>query len=120
MIAGDDKFDATLIASGSEVEIALEARKLLAEDGVAARVVSAPCFELFAMQSQSYIDETLGKKPRIGIEAGVRQAWHQMLRRKDAFVGMTGFGASAPAQELYAHFGITAAAAAAEAKRLIG
>jgi len=120
VIAGEKKFDATIIASGSEVEIALEARKMLGGQGVTARVVSAPCFELFAAQPQPYIDETLGKKPRIGVEAGVRQGWGQFLRRKDAFIGRTGFGASAPGNDLYAHFGITAAAVVAETQRLIG
>ena len=60
------------------------------------------------MQPEKYIGETLGKAPRIGVEAGVKQGWDQFLRKKDAFVGMTGFGASAPAKDLYRHFGITA------------
>ena len=110
----------TLIASGSEVSLALKAREALKEEGIKARVVSAPCFELFAMQSESYRKDVLGKGPRIGIEAAVRQSWDVFLRRKDSFVGMTGFGASAPANELFEHFGITPAAVAAEAKRLIG
>ncbi len=120
VIAGKDAEDVTLIASGSEVSLALKAREALKEDGIKARVVSAPCFELFAMQSESYRKDVLGKGPRIGIEAAVRQSWDVFLRRKDSFVGMTGFGASAPANELFEHFGITPAAVAAEAKRLIG
>ena len=120
VIAGKDAEDVTLIASGSEVSLALKAREALKEEGIKARVVSAPCFELFAMQSESYRKDVLGKGPRIGIETAVRQSWDVFLRRKDSFVGMTGFGASAPANELFEHFGITPAAVAAEAKRLIG
>jgi transketolase len=120
VIAGDDEYDVTLIASGSEVSLAMKAREALASDGVKARVVSAPCFELFAMQPDSYRLDVLGEKPRIGIEAAIRQGWDQFLRLKDSFIGMSGFGASAPAGDLFEHFGITAEAVAAEAKRLIG
>ncbi len=120
VIAGGAKYDATIIATGSEVEIALEARRLLKQDGVKARVVSAPSFELFAMQSDDYCAEVLGKKPRVGVEAAISQGWDQILRRKDKFVGMTSFGASAPAGDLYKHFGITAKAVAHEVKHLIG
>ncbi|WP_243396341.1 transketolase [Hyphococcus luteus] len=119
VIAGKDANDVTLIASGSEVSLALKAREALAKDGIKARVVSAPCFELFSMQPESYQKEILGKAPRIGIEAAIRQGWDVFLRRKDGFVGMTGFGASAPINDLYEHFGITPAAVAAKAKRLI-
>ncbi len=120
VLVGGDAYDATIIATGSEVEIALEARRRLKEEGVKARVVSAPSFELFAMQPEDYRVKVLGKKPRIGVEAAIRQGWDQVLRRKDGFVGMTSFGASAPAGDLYKHFGVTAKAVAAEAKRLIG
>jgi transketolase len=72
------------------------------------------------MQPESYRKDVLGKAPRIGIEAAIRQSWDLFLRRKDGFIGMTGFGASAPIEQLYDHFGITPAAVAAEAKRLIG
>ncbi len=120
VIAGEGEYDVTLIASGSEVSLALKAREALAADGVKARVVSAPCFELFAMQPDAYRLEVLGEKPRIGIEAALRQGWDQFLRLKDSFVGMNGFGASAPAGDLFKHFGITVEAVTAEAKRLIG
>ena len=120
VIAGEETYDATIIASGSEVELAVAARAALKEDGVDARVVSAPCFELFAMQPASYVAEVLGDKPRIGVEAAVRQGWDAFLRPEDGFIGMSGFGASAPGPALYEHFGLTAAAIAGEAKRLIG
>ncbi len=119
VVADEQDYAATIIASGSEVEIAMAARTALAGAGVAVRVVSAPCFELFAMQPESYIAETLGQKPRIGVEAGVKQGWDQLLRKKDRFVGMTGFGASAPAKELYAHFGITAEAVTRTVRELM-
>ena len=115
--AGED-YDATIIASGSEVELAIRAREALGADGVKARVVSAPSFELFAQQSEDYRLEVLGEAPRVGVEAGVQQGWDQMLRLKDSFIGMTGFGASAPAGDLFKHFGITAEAVAGEVKRL--
>ena len=110
----------TLIATGSEVEIALAAAELLETQGIRAAVVSAPSFELFASQSGDYRAATLGTAPRVGIEAAIRQGWDgPVLRTTDAFVGMTGFGASAPAPELYRHFGVTAKAVAATARTLI-
>ena len=108
-----------IIATGSEIEIALDAQKKLACEKVRARVVSAPSFELFAAQSEKYRKSVLGKAPRIGVEAGVRQGWDLFLRRKDAFIGMSGFGASAPAPDLYKHFGITSEAVVATARNLI-
>ena len=109
----------TLIATGSEVEIAMTAADSLAAEGIRAAVVSAPSFELFADQPEAYRRAVLGTAPRIGIEAAIRQGWDAVLRQKDAFIGMTGFGASAPAPALYEHFGLTAKAAAAKAKSLI-
>lgn len=100
--------DVTILATGSEVGLALAAAADLAERGVSAAVVSMPCFELFAQQSLEYRDAVLGSAPRIAVEAAVRQGWDAYLRPGDHFIGMTGFGASAPADELYAHFGITA------------
>jgi transketolase len=108
-----------IIATGSEVSIALEAQKSLACEKIRARVVSAPCFELFAQQNRSYRHQVLGKAPRIGVEAAIRQGWDLFLRRRDAFVGMTGFGASAPYEKLYEHFGITAAALAERARAIV-
>ena len=111
--------DVVIIATGSEVELALAAQASLACDKIKARVVSAPCFELFEAQSEKYRKSVLGKAPRIGVEAAIRQGWDLFLRRKDVFIGMNSFGASAPAEELYKHFGITTAAIAEAAKQLI-
>ncbi|MEM9969631.1 MAG: transketolase [Pseudomonadota bacterium] len=122
----EGKRQAILMATGSEVEIALKARDHLQADGIGTRVVSMPCMELFAEQDESYRRRVLPGGPvRIAIEAGVRQGWDRWLtgeRGKDAksaFIGMEGFGASAPAPELYEHFGITAEAAAAKVKELL-
>ncbi|MDJ1017570.1 MAG: transketolase [Paracoccaceae bacterium] len=111
--------DVTLIATGSEVSLAAQAAKTLAEQGIRAAVVSAPSFELFTAQPAAYRAEVLGAAPRIGIEAAVRQGWDAFLRPEDAFIGMTGFGASAPASELYDHFGITKAAIVAAARAAV-
>lgn len=99
----------SLFATGSEVAIAVEARKLLAERGIAARVVSVPCFELFANIPADARAAIVGTAPvRVGIEAAIRQGWDAIIGSDGAFVGMKGFGASAPAGELYRKFGITA------------
>ncbi|HOP18808.1 MAG TPA: transketolase, partial [Amphiplicatus sp.] len=111
--------EVVIVATGSEVELALAAQASLACDKIKARVVSAPCFELFEAQSEKYRKSVLGKAPRIGVEAAIRQGWDLFLRRKDVFIGMNSFGASAPAEELYKHFGITTAAIAEAAKQLI-
>ncbi len=101
--------DITLIATGSEVEIAINAADELNKSGIKAAVVSAPCFELFESQSADYRLEVLGSAPRIGIEAAIKQGWGSMLGENSAFIGMTGFGASAPADQLYEKFNITVA-----------
>ncbi|KRA00434.1 transketolase [Mesorhizobium sp. Root157] len=107
----------TIFASGSEVEIALGARKLLQEKGQPTRVVSVPCFELFEKQSADYRAKTIGgAKVKVAIEAGIRQGWDAVIGSDGIFVGMTGFGASAPIEKLYPHFGITAEAAAKAAE----
>jgi transketolase len=108
-----------IIATGSEVSIALDAQRTLACEKIRARVVSAPCFELFARQDHAYRRKVLGKAPRIGVEAAIRQGWDLFLRRRDSFVGMTGFGASAPYEKLYEHFGITAASVADRARAIV-
>ncbi len=108
--------DVTLLASGSEVAIAMAAADILAAERIQAAVVSMPCWELFKRQSRAYRREVLGTAPRVGVEAAVRNDWDQWLGPDGAFVGMTGFGASAPAPELYRHFGITPEAVAEAAR----
>ncbi|PJI38345.1 MAG: transketolase [Rhizobium sp.] len=113
--------DVTLLATGSEVEIAVAAAdKLLSEKGIAAAVVSMPCWEKFEAQDESYQSKTLGSAPRIAIEAAGRLGWDRWMGPRGSFIGMQGFGASAPAGELYKHFGITAEHVAAEALRFAG
>jgi len=108
LLPADGKAQVSLFATGSEVAIAVEARKLLVARGVAARVVSVPCFELFQNASAAARAAIIGTAPvRVGIEAAIRQGWDAIIGSDGAFVGMTGFGASAPAQDLYRHFGIT-------------
>ena len=107
----------TIFASGTEVPVALAARELLEADGVGARVVSVPCFELFDAQPRDYQEALIGETPvRVAVEAGVRMGWDRFIGSDGVFVGMTGFGASAPDKALYQHFGITAEAVAEAAK----
>jgi transketolase len=103
---------ATIFATGSEVEIALAAAASLDSAGIAARVVSMPSFELFEAQDEAYRAKVLGEaKIKVAIEAAIRQGWDRYIGQDGIFIGMTGFGASAPAEALYKHFGITAEAA---------
>jgi transketolase len=107
----------TLFASGTEVAIALAARDILQDEGIGTRVVSTPCWELFETQPADYRTETVGGSPaRVAVEAGVRQGWDRFIGEDGGFVGMTGFGASAPYERLYREFGITPEAVAGEAK----
>jgi transketolase len=116
IVPGETPAQVSLFASGSEVAIAVEARKYLRERGVSARVVSVPCFELFRALPDAARQDVLGSAPvRVAVEAAVRQGWDEIIGSDGGFVGMTGFGASAPYKELYRHFGITAEAVAAEA-----
>jgi transketolase len=110
---------ATILATGSEVSIAVDAQKQLASQGIRAAVVSMPCWELFEQQGEDYHIRVLGSAPRVGVEAGVRTGWNRWLGRNAAFVGMTGFGASAPVEALYPHFHITAERVADLARGLI-
>ncbi len=107
----------TLIATGSEVEVALNARRLLAEARIAAAVVSLPCWELFAQQDERYRLAVLGSVPRVGIEAACGFGWERWLGEAGMFIGMNGFGASAPYPDLYRHFGITPEAITAAVRR---
>ncbi len=111
--------DVTLISTGSEVGLAVEAADALAKDGLKVAIVSMPSFEYFAKQDEAYQMSVLGEAPRVAIEAGVAQCWHQWLRKKDAFVGLSDFGASAPAPKLFQHFGLTSEAVVAAARRVI-
>ncbi len=113
VISEGETADVTLFASGSEVEIAIEASEMLNQAGHSTRVVSVPCFELFEAQSAEYKAATIGNsKVKIAIEAGIEMGWCRFIGDNGEFVGMTGFGASGPYKELYEHFGITAQAVA--------
>jgi transketolase len=102
------KAQVSIFATGSEVSIAVEGQKLLAAQGVQARVVSVPCFELFLAATDEARRAVIGDAPvKIGVEAAVRQGWDAIIGSDGAFVGMSTFGASAPYKELYNHFGIT-------------
>ncbi len=107
--------DVTLIGTGSELQIAVEAARRLAEKGIRAAVVSMPSWELFAEQDEDYQQAVLGSAPRVAIEAGIRMGWDRWLG-DGTFIGMSSFGASAPADELYKHFGITPEAMVAAAE----
>ncbi|MEC8126416.1 MAG: transketolase [Pseudomonadota bacterium] len=109
----------TLMATGSEIAIALEAAAILESSGLQVAVVSMPCWELFDQQSDQYRQSVLGSAPRIAVEALTRFGWDRYLRTQDVFIGMTDFGASGPAPELYEHFGITKEAICETAERLI-
>jgi transketolase len=123
----DGKRQAILLATGSEVEIAMQARDLLHAEGIGTRVVSMPCWELFEEQPDAYRRKVLPAGPvRVAIEAGIRFGWDRWLfgergrREKSGFVGMHDFGASAPAPTLYKELGITAEAVVAKVKSLLG
>ncbi len=113
----EGKRAATIIATGTEVALAMGARAKLAAEGIQVAVVSAPSFELFARQDAGYQAEVLGSAPRIGVEAACGFGWERWLGANGTFIGMTGFGASAPADVLYEHFGITEAAIVAAVKK---
>jgi transketolase len=115
------KAQVTLFASGSEVEIAMAARALLLAEGVGARVVSVPCFELFDEQDEDYKAATIGDAPvKIAIEAAIRMGWDRFIGSHGIFIGMNSFGASGPYEEVYAHFGITAQHVLAAARKALG
>ena len=119
LLEADKSRAATLLATGSEVSIAVDARAALAAEGIDVAVVSLPCWELFSQQDEAYRREVLGGVPRIGIEAAGGFGWERWLGEDGIFIGMTGYGASAPYEDLYKEFGITpGAVAAAVRKRL--
>ena len=115
-----DTRDVTLLATGTEVSLAVEAAEALHAEGHGVAVVSMPSWELFQKQQASYRDEVLGSAPRIAIEAAGKFGWERYVGTADNVIGLDGFGASAPADQLYTHFGITRDAIVAKAKALIG
>lgn len=117
-----DKPNVLLLASGSEISVALCAAEGLAKEGIKAQVASMPCWELFEKQSRQYKDSVLppNVKARVGIEAGVEQGWYKYLGDKGVFVGMSSFGASAPAKVCFEKFGITVENVIKAAKKTMG
>ena len=119
LATASDDAKVTIFATGSEVEIAMNARITLEAKGIPTRVVSVPCFELFENQTAAYQKALIGTAPvRIAVEAAISMGWERFIGENGTFIGMKGFGASGPINDLYKHFGITAEAvvAAAEAK----
>ena len=117
----DGTTQVTLLATGSEVEIAMAAQDQLAEQRIAASVASMPCWELFDAQTPQYRASVLGENTlRVAVEAAIRMGWDRYIGPEGGFVGMAGFGASAPAGDLYKHFGITADAVTAEVLSRLG
>tara|TARA_B100000579_G_C22265605_1_gene591450 strand:- start:110 stop:595 length:486 start_codon:yes stop_codon:yes gene_type:complete len=104
---GQENREATILATGSEVSIAMEARAKLNELNIFVAVASIPCWELFDQQDNAYRQNVLGNVPRVGVEAAVQFGWDKYLREDDEFVGMLGFGASAPSSDLFKYFNIT-------------
>lgn len=121
-IAGpENRSEVSIFATGSEVAIAVDGAKLLADRGIAARVVSVPCLELFQEQEEQYRRAIIGDaRVKIGVEAAVRQGWDAIIGSDGIFIGMNSFGASAPYKELYKKFGITAEAIARAALSKLG
>ena len=111
---------ASLLATGSEVHLAVAAAEALAAEGIDVAVVSMPSWELFERQSRAYRDEVLGDAPRIGVAAALRFGWDRWIGPDGVFVGMAGFGESAPAADLFPHFGITTEAVIAAARAVVG
>jgi transketolase len=116
--AASDDAQVTLFSTGSEVTIAIDAQKTLEAEGISTRVVSVPCWELFDAQSSDYKRETLGPgTAKVAIEAASSFGWQKFIGENGVFIGLDSFGASAPAGDLYAHFGITSEAVVAAAKK---
>jgi transketolase len=109
----------TLLATGSEVSVAMAAREALAKEDIRAAVVSMPCWEIFGAAPKEYRDAVLGSAPRVAVEAAVRLGWDRWLGGRGAFIGMEGFGASAPGEALFPHFGITPERVAEVARSLL-
>ena len=118
-LVGDGKAQVTFLSTGSEIGIALAARDLLAKDGIGARIVSMPCWDLFEEQDNAYRAKVLGTLPRVGIEAAAPFGWDRYTGPDGAFVGMHSFGASGNYKDVYKHFNITPEAAADAAKKAL-
>ena len=118
---GDDSFDVVLMASGSEVYLALKAAVKLKAKNINARVISMPCWEIFEDQTEDYKEKVLARKikKRIAIEAGIQQGWEKYLGDEGKFIGMNNFGASAPAQNLFLHYKITVDEIVLQAENMI-
>ena len=114
-----DQEDLTIIASGSEVGLAVDAAEILAEDSLSIKVVSIPCTELFDLQSDEYKFEVLGDGPKLAIEAGQADFWHKYLIQGDLVLGMETYGESAPLEDLLEHFGFTISNVVSKAKELL-
>ncbi|MEX0867710.1 MAG: transketolase C-terminal domain-containing protein [Pirellulales bacterium] len=119
--AADGKPEVILMATGSELAICVEAYEKLTADGVKARVVSLPCFELFDQQDEAYRKQVLPPDvtARVACEAGIEMGWDRYLGQRGKFVGLSTYGASAPYEELYERFGLTPTAIAAAARELL-
>ena len=114
-----DDADVCLYSSGSEIEIAVNAAEKLELEGIKVRVISVPCLDRFYMQNKEYKDTIIKSIPKIVIEAGVRQSWDYILNENDIFIGMTTFGSSAPAKDLYKYFSITEEKVMSSAKLIL-
>jgi transketolase len=115
--AASGEAKATLFGTGTELALALKAAEALEAEGVPTRVVSVPCFELFEQQDAAYQASVIGRGTvRVAVEAAIKQGWERFIGEDGAFVGMTGFGASAPAEVLYDKFGVRADAVVAAVK----
>ena len=112
-------YDATIISTGSELEIAYESSKILLDEGIKVRIVSLPSWEIFDKKSEEHKNNIMGIKPLFAIEAGVVNGWEKYIPNKN-FIGMKSFGASGPYKELYDHFNITSEAMVNLIKNRIG
>jgi len=119
ILVDKDDADISLFSSGSEVEIAVNAAEKLELEGIKAKVISVPSLDRFYIQNKDYKDKIINSIPKIVIEAGIRQSWDYILNENDIFIGMTGFGSSAPAKDLYEHFSINEEKIVSSAKLIL-
>ena len=119
ILVDNDDADICLYSSGSEIEIAINSSEKLELEGIKTKVISVPSIDRFYLQNKEYRDKIVNSIPKIVIEAGVRQSWDYILNENDIFIGMSGFGSSAPAKDLYEHFSITEEKVVSSAKLLL-